>query len=422
MPDARPELSIKTSQPVAAGSPVNEPLFRAEVIREMSVRHLDARSLQSPIRLLTTTIFLMALILGVLVLMANAPYARKHRVMGQLDETGTVALMATDFGHVSKINVEEGQTVVRGELLAKLSHREDERNGNVTELENRLAYLNKAVEKNSRSLGLKIDTVDQRRKRLSMQLSLTEKRLELQTRKVRDMQALLDKTAELRHEGHLSGLDWLNLQTNMATERQSRYNLQERLLDLQQDKKSLTNEVRSIELAHENTHIELGLEISRVREVLARTGAKPYQLLEANADGYISRIEVVEGGSIEPGQVIIYLTRNYETRNNDASTGTLLVPPVATRYLSEGDDINLELESFPRETFGTVRASIETIPQYTIMVGQQPVYPVRVSVNPSPTIDVYLPGMTIMGNIIVERKTIAQWLLSPLTEIAGKLT
>ncbi len=388
-----------------------ESLFREEAVRGLSARYLDARRLQAPVSMLIASGGLFLLLTIAVTIIGSADYARKHMVTGQLDETSTSALHATDYGFLSELHVVEGETVTRGQQLAKIRHLEDESKlSSVKELQRRASQLKDAMTQTSITAEHQLSALSEQNQQLNIRIQITRQNLALQKIKVSEMQAQLNRTADLHQQGHLSNLDWLGFRASLTNEKQQSYEYQEQLVKLQQQIRDLDHRKKQSDAERQKSQLQLELQLSQVRESLEKATTRPYQWLTASHDGVVSRIEVSRGGTVKPGQAVIYLNNDHE-----ATTATLLVPPQATGRLQTDDQLNLELDAFPLESFGHVQATVEHIPKHTVIAGQTPYYPVRLRIIPSPKIDVYLPGMTMSGFIVVERRSIARWLLAPLS-------
>lgn len=300
-------------------------LFRKEAIQELSARHLDARRLRTPIPVMFSGIMLALLVVVASLLIGSMTYTRKHLVSGQLDETSTVVLHATDFGYVSKLHVSEGDAVRKGQVLVLVSYRDDERNIRV--IQERVEQFSQAIEESEVSYQNQITALLERNRRISLRQSITRENIALQSSKIEALSKQLEKTLKLHKEGFVSNVDWLALSNRFVSEKQQGLRLQEQLVELQQEARDIGLKQTLLEAEEKDTLLGFRLNLSRAKEELEKARRGPYQVLTANRDGYISRVEVVDGGSVIPGQPIIYI--NDRTQ---ATTATLFVPPAATGH------------------------------------------------------------------------------------------
>jgi len=386
---------------------MSEALFREEAILELSSRHLDARRLGVPVPMMFSGVMLALLVIVSTSLISSLPYARKHRVSGQLDETTTVVLHATGFGHVSELNVTEGDAVQKGQDIALVSYREDEKDIRV--IQERIDQFTQAIKEAEVTYRNQYTALLERHRRLNLRKSITRESIALQASRIDALSAHLEKTAGLHQRGFVSDLDWLGYRNSLAGEKQQELRMREQLLELEQQEKDILLRQAELETKKKDSLMALRLNLSMAQEELVKARHGPYQVLTANRAGYVSRIEVVEGGSVVPGQPVIYINDRAQ-----ATTATLFVPPAATGRLKNGDTVKLELDAFPVDAFGHISAKIAHVPRHTVIADQTPMYPIRVRITPSPRIDVYLPGMTVTGQITAEKRSLAEWLFYPL--------
>lgn len=390
-------------------------LFRKEAIQELSAHHLDARRLRTPVSVMFAGVMLGVLVIVTSSLILSMTYARKHLVSGQLDETSTIVLHATDFGHVSKLQVAEGDAVRIGQNLARVSYRDDERN--IRAIQERINQFTQAIKESEVSYQKRVSNLLERNRRINLRHSITRRNIALQSSKIEALSKQLERTVELHQKGFVSNVDWLAFRNGLASEKQQELHLQEQLLELEQQAKDILLRQTVLEAEKKDTLLALRLNLSGAREELNKARQGPHQVLTANRDGYVSRVEVADGGSVVPGQPIMYINDRAQ-----ATTATLFVPPVATGYLKPGDTVSLELDAFPLDLFGHVHAEVDHIPGHTVKAGRASMYPVRVRITPSPRIGIYLPGMTVTGHITAEKRNLSAWLFRPLGRLLERMT
>ena len=390
---------------------MTESLFRPDAIAETGVRHLEGKGLLTGGNLLPATAGLTCIITITIWLILSANYTRKHLVTGYLDETGTTILHAKEFGHLRELLVSEGDLVQQGQYLGRIEYTQDGRTATrVKELQQQLEHWYEARTQAETGAQQKLRQLDEEESQLDRLMAISQQDMALQEEKVKSMDLQVELSRGLHEKGYLSSLDWLRFKTNLTTERQQLFRQQEKLLELQRQRSSLEHQRHNLKADLAARLIDYDLNLSKVREALSGVQREPYQKLIATQPGIVTRLEASEGGSFRPGDPVLYLSNLAQ-----ASSATLLVPPSAAGHLRSGDSLALELDAFPFETWGHVQAKVERMPNHTLITASgQPMYPVRLSITPSELIDLYLPGMTLTGHITVERKSIANWLFSPI--------
>jgi len=112
--------------------------------------------------------------------------------------------------------------------------------------------------------------------------------------------------------------------------------------------------------------------------------------------------------------------------------GILLVPPHAVGFLAPGDDVRLDVAAFPRQAFGPVAgrlvdvsrstygpAELRSPAPFTGAAYKATVALDRATVAANGEILLLQPDMTLSAIVTTERRTLLQWLLTPLRARSG---
>jgi membrane fusion protein len=112
----------------------------------------------------------------------------------------------------------------------------------------------------------------------------------------------------------------------------------------------------------------------------------------------------------------------------------LFLPTRSIGFMEIGQELNISYEAFPYQKFGTYSGRVSGIAKSVIMPGepasgltfQEPVYKVEALLN-SQNIMAYgreiplKPGMMLSADVILDERTIFEWLLEPLYSLRGKI-
>ena len=145
-------------------------------------------------------------------------------------------------------------------------------------------------------------------------------------------------------------------------------------------------------------------------------------------NGRISALEANVGQTLTAGAPVAIIT----PENTDLQA-ILLVPPRSAGFLDIGQDVNLLLDAFPYQKFGAQRGVIAEVSESPLLPGQleapvptqEAAYRVRVAL-PKETIEAYgnevplRPGMTLVGDIVTDRRSLIEWMFEPLLTINRK--
>ncbi|WP_374190749.1 HlyD family secretion protein [Rhizobium rhizogenes] len=111
----------------------------------------------------------------------------------------------------------------------------------------------------------------------------------------------------------------------------------------------------------------------------------------------------------------------------------LLVPPRAAGLIQPGQEVRLRVDAFPYQRFGVVSGHVVQVSRATYREGEllapiafkDPVYRVTVSLERT-SIAAYgeerplTPGMTLIGDVITDRRHFTDWVLDPLKAIGSR--
>ncbi|MBZ5821264.1 HlyD family secretion protein, partial [Rhizobium sp. VS19-DR183] len=111
----------------------------------------------------------------------------------------------------------------------------------------------------------------------------------------------------------------------------------------------------------------------------------------------------------------------------------LLVPPRAAGLIQPGQEVRLKVDAFPYQRFGMLLGHVVQVSRATYREGEllapialtAPVYRVTVSLERT-SIAAYgeerplTPGMTLIGDIVTDRRHFTDWILDPLMAIGSR--
>ena len=112
----------------------------------------------------------------------------------------------------------------------------------------------------------------------------------------------------------------------------------------------------------------------------------------------------------------------------------LLAPSRAIGFVRPGQDVELSLQAFPYQRFGTVRGTVRTVSSTVLGpsdVGfpgldiREPVFRIRVSLSRD-TMNAYgqsvpmQPGMLVSAEIVFEHRSLLRWLFDPIYAVSKR--
>jgi membrane fusion protein len=174
---------------------------------------------------------------------------------------------------------------------------------------------------------------------------------------------------------------------------------------------------------------EAGLEAqaSQVRASLAQKAIGAYAqssyVAEAPITGQVVALPVEIGQAVPPGATLAVMAPAGSTLMAD-----LYVPSRAAGFIRPGQRVNLMYQAFPYQKFGVGRGRVQSVSRTVLGPGEtaipglemkEPVFRVRVQLD-SAVVSAYgqtlplQPGMLLTADIVIDRRSLAEWLLDPI--------
>lgn len=164
------------------------------------------------------------------------------------------------------------------------------------------------------------------------------------------------------------------------------------------------------------------------RERDAAAGQRGYAVT-APTSGVVTTVQAGDGQPIDPQTTL--MTVSTGTR---AMMAELFVPSRAIGFIEEGQKVRLRYDAFPYQRFGVGTGRVKAISSTVLRPDQvtaairieEPVYRVVIALDES-SITAYghryriRPGFALNADIILDRRSFAQWLLDPILALRGRL-
>jgi membrane fusion protein len=331
-------------------------------------------------------------------------YSRKETVSGYLAPTAATAkIFAPRQGVIRDVHVAEGQQVKEGEPLLTIENSQIAASGE---------DINAAI----------LNTLAVHKDRLARQITAEQQRINSERDRIRVSENLFAPAAQLAAKGYMP-----------ATERTRR---EEALLQQKQNLNALSQQLA----ARENHHMEtryaleqlpavmsekiqpLRNELSATERRIAEVNSRRAYVIRAPVAGRVSALQATIGQNADPRHLQLEIIPS----DSDLQA-ELFVPTRAIGFVKVGQPVRILYEAFPYQHFGTYSGQTVKVSQ-TILTSsdvaiplplKEPAYRVSVSLDRR-DIDAYgkkIPlqaGMLLKADIILEKRSLMQWLLEPL--------
>lgn len=363
-------------------------------------------------------------------------YARKVTVQGFIEpDVGLVRIYPNLQGAtVGAIFVEEGEQVGAGDQLAildsSLTSREGEASIDVqlAEFNHQLELLNKLTDNVKIRSQSNMDQYQiqlrETQKEIDEQIALRnlqEERVEISIKQVAAARSLYDSNLLSESQWLTTVADRIEHEKVLALARQRQIQLYTELANLQQIASQHDSSTED-ELA------QLSFQDSQIRQAIIDLEIENERRVYAPESGTVTGIQARRGEMAIPGKPLLSLLPK-----DSKLVGKLLIPSSAIGFVSPGLKVRLMLDSFPHQQFGTIAAELISISHAAVAPGdldspiqtQVPVYLAEVSVE-AEAFEAYgeqhflRAGMLVKAEIILERRSLFDWLVEPLYSLRGR--
>ncbi|MBD8528035.1 HlyD family efflux transporter periplasmic adaptor subunit [Pseudomarimonas arenosa] len=420
-------------QESAAETAVDQ-LFRQEAVAAASSRF------GSPVKpvgvagwLLSLLLLLTLIVAGVF--LATASYPRKEIVVGSIQYgSGAPRIVSPRPGTVAEILVREGQEVVAGQPLMAIALDpvldSGERQGEAIEsaviqqAEARIRDLDAQIESNllqERSLLATSRSHQEQLVQLNEQLQLQVARVLLAERTLVDVEPLVSK-------GHIPAIQVRTYEAELLAAKQSRVALQRELSTTHRLQSEAEASVKVLRSERTSLRARLEVEQGTLAEKQASLSGSSRLLLTAPIAGRATSIVARLGMPVEPASALAIIVPSDQRLQAE-----LWVPSRAVGFLQSGQEVRYMYDAFPIERFGLGTGSIVSVSQAAVLAPDlvkelqtdEPMYRVIASIQDQ-AIGAYgdewplSSGMRLQAALVLERRSLLQWLIDPLRAASKK--
>ncbi len=410
-------------------------LFRQEAIDNKRVRLWGEVILIQPLSfyIITAAITIFVIAIGMILLYGS--YARRENVSGYLlPDKGLVKIYASQPGTVTDVHVEESSIVKKGDLLFTISTQKtsfqsadvdalivNKLNDNKATISEKLAEQNRL---NSREESQYKDQV------LGLKLEIRQLKTQVKThkKKYKVSQEQFDRLVDLYAKKYLSKTDYINAQEHHVDIQLRLDEARQQLTSKRNQLSDTTNLLDQLPLKSSIKISELNQQLSDIdQRILEIEGRRTYTL-RAPTSGRVTAIQVNLGHWVKDKPLLTILPSNAKFQ------AELFLPTRAIGFIKTGQNVLLRYSAFPYQRFGLYNGTIDKISEVILTPDElhvpvkleEPVY--RVTVIPEKqAISAYgrefnlQAGMLLQASIILEGRTLGEWLLAPIYSLRGRI-
>jgi membrane fusion protein len=405
-------------------------LFRQEVLRRQSETAIGETMRIVPISYAAFTAFLVGIITLALLYAAFAGYSRKETVQGFISPSrGVVRVIASRVGTIAEVLVNEGDLVTEDQLLFRVVAEETSASGIGADtaileaLKQQRAVLEDQIRNEAAHEKSESERLDTLLHGLKAEMAQLESQRGIQAERAQSARAFFDDIAPYKDRGFIRADTYQSRLQTALSEEQSLASIDERL-------SAKRSELHQAEINLERLPIDSADRLANLQRTLFDVAQHSAEI--EGRRRYIVRAPIA-------GQVTSVLAA--VGRTVDPRTSMLSIVPTDSHFEAElfvpGQTVRLLYDAFPFQRFGSYRGTVESVattmlapaelPEPVAGLTKEPAYRVKVSLERQ-TVDAFgrevplQPDMTLRADIILEKRSLIEWLLEPLLSVRHRMS
>ena len=415
-------------------------LFRKEALSNQGERLTGSITLAQPMSIKLTVLILVSIAVLVVTFLLSAEYSRKETVRGFLmPNKGVIKSFANQGGTIEHLLVSEGDKVYKGQPLATLIVHQNSVDGSSLsaqlqkQLHSQLELLDEEISQYETIQVKEHQNLTHQEIALKSEKTALENQLILANEKLDLLLAQQSDVEQLNRSGFISKFEKENQQQALLEAKQEKQNIN-RLL-LQQNNQITQNEYNKANLPQQYTLYINSLlrEKAEIENQLAQVKTNYSYTVTASHTGTVTGIQVVEGETLSSSERLRPLL--HILPQGSELVAELLLPTRSAGFIAKGQTSRLRFDAFPYQRFGFIESKITRVDRALITPSEvqlpialeEPVYRLQAKLDRQ-KIDAYgksfnlKSGMLLEADIILEQRTLIEWLLEPLYSLKGKIS
>jgi membrane fusion protein len=412
-------------------------LFRREAVEAQRNAGLGTINLATPVAFRWWFALAAMFTTSVVLILGFGHYTRRETVSGQLvPSAGLLTLSTRTTGTVTRSLVREGDPVAAGQPLVEVSGDLDSASMGDTH-----ALVSAQLRAQKEQLGMilanlqpqataQAKDVRSRVRMLQEQVGQIDEQLNLQRRQVAVSTELLKRVEPLHQRGIISTIQRNGYEATAISDEAGLKALERQRLDTEQQLSLLQAQWTQLPLDATAKASQLQGQLAQLDAQLAENEAARKTVVRASSAGVVSALLVKPGQNISTGQPLLSILPK-----GSKLEAQLLVPSSAIGFIEAGNRVVLRYQAFPFQKFGVwygcvtqVSRSALTNAEGTSLLGHEvaaPLYRVLVApdqqaINTSGGVEALRPGMELDADILLERRSLWQWVFEPLYGIRAQ--
>jgi membrane fusion protein len=272
-------------------------------------------------------------------------------------------------------------------------------------------------------------TLQQQSQRLEQRIDASNKAKETSLKRLALQAQIFKKKQTLHQNGYLSITDFLTAQEELLQYQEAIANLDKELAAIRLDLSQIQAQQQLLPDKQNLKQTEIQQKLSLLRAHKIELESQYEVIQKAPKGGIVTAIQSKIGSQISRNTPLLSIIPN-----DSLLELQLLLPSRSAGFVQNGDNVNIRFDAFPYQKFGIMKGIIIKVDKALILPSDQ-VLPLEIeqamyrvtATLAEQSIMAYgknFPlkvGMLVEADIILESRTLLEWLLDPIYALRGKL-
>ena len=414
-------------------------LFRKEVIDNLNSTTNGGVIISTSFNLFLSTIATIILMILISIFLGFGEYTSKARLTGiVMPSSGLIKITPQYSGYVTKLTVQEGEHVQKGQALYHISGEHYSSKGTVTlaainlSLQTQHSMLSSQKMLEQRDNNQQQQAVQQHIALIQLQIKSGEQRLLLAKHQADLSSIVASRYQKLITQKYVSEIEYQLKQIESSSAKENVENQRQLLLQLRASLDNAKDELAHLIVQGESRNAELNRQLQIIKQQQFELASQENFTLTAPVSGTVVVILVRQGQSVKAQEPVMSLV----PENSDLQI-ELYATSQNAGFIHPGQKVALRYTAFPYQKFGVQYGTIIEISRITLaptdllsispMIWKVNEGHYRVIVKPELShilaygkYEPLRPGMTLEGDVNLDTRYLWEWLTEPLWSLKGK--
>lgn len=412
-------------------------LFRDEVLRRQGGAALGEPVQIVSLSQLALAAFLATILVVAIVYAGLAGYSRKATAQGVVTSSpGVVRVLAPRPGTIVEVAAKEGATVAAGQLLFRVVAEETGASGTGSDtailaaLAGQRNVLDEQIRNEQPRAEAEATRLDAQIHDLAGEIDQLENQRRLQSARAVEARSYYEAGVPVRATGIITANELHNRLQSALTDEQNLASLDERLEARRGELEQARLRLRALPFETADRRARLRRDLADNEQRAAEIEGRRRYDVRASIAGRVTSLQAHIGAGVDPR--IPQLSIVPEDVRFEAE---LFVPVRAIGFVRPGQPVRLRYDAFPFQHFGTYEGTVAAVAATMLaprdvtgpLMLQEPAYRVKVALARQ-SIDAFgrevalQPDMTLSADVILEKRSLLEWLFEPLFGVRGRLS